>query len=396
MTSSQPMAGIRVIELSTMVTASMAAMMLADQGATVIKIEPPDIGDPMRYLGNSKAGISGLFANCNRGKRSIAIDIRTPEGRDVVRDLAANADILMHNFRPGVMERLGLSEAELRARNPRLIHAAVSGFGEEGAYADAPAYDHIMQAWTGYTGVQRVSTEPVFMRTLVCDKITAYTMFQAVTAALFRQLRTGEAASINISMRDASLFFLWPDGMMNHTLLDADVAPGPPMSASYNPLPTKDGYIIVAASGERHWQGLMRALGLARFLDDPRFATLAARAQHSADATALLLGALANMRTEEALERLEAEDVPVAPCRDIETAIASAEHDPYGPISHQQHPRLGTLRVLGAPARFEGQRLGTVAPCPALGEHTRQILRELQRTPEAIDDMARAGIIRPE
>ncbi len=396
MASSRPMAGIRVIELSTMVTASMAAMMLADQGATVIKIEPPDIGDPMRYLGNSKAGISGLFANCNRGKRSIAIDIRTPDGRDVVRDLAAGADILVHNFRPGVMDRLGLSEAELRARNPGLIHAAVSGFGEEGAYADAPAYDHIMQAWTGYTGVQRTGTEPAFMRTLVCDKITAYTLFQAVTAALFRQLRTGEAASINISMRDASLFFLWPDGMMNHTLLDRDVVPGPPMSASYNPLPTKDGYIIIAASGERHWQGLMRALGLARFLDDPRFANLAARARHPADATALLLGALANMRTEEALERLEAEDVPVSPCRDIESAIASAEHDPYGPMTRQQHPHMGALRVLGAPARFEGQRLGTVAPCPALGEHTRQILHELQRTPEAIDALASAGIIWPE
>ena len=391
--SSLPMAGIRVVELSTMVTASMAALMLCDQGAEVVKVEPPDIGDPMRYLGNAKGGISALFANCNRGKRSLAIDIRTPEGRDVVIDLVARADVLVHNFRPGVMDRLGLGEAVLRARNPQLVHAGVSGFGEEGEYAGAPAYDHIMQAWTGFTGVQGLGGTPEFMRTLVCDKVTAYTLCQAVTAALFRRARTGEPARIDVSMRDASLFFLWPDGMMSHTLLDDDVAQAPPMAASYAPLPTRDGFIIVAAGAERQWQGLMRALGLARLITDPRYATPAGRAQQAAETRALMLEALAGLGTTDALARLAAEDVPAAPCRDIATAIASAEQDPFGPITTHEHPRMGTLRVLGAAARFDGQRLGNAAPCPALGEQTREILAELGRDAATIDACAAAGII---
>ncbi len=393
--SRPPMAGIRVVELSTMVTASMAALMLSDQGAEVVKVEPPDIGDPMRHLGNSKAGISALFANCNRGKRSIAIDIRTPEGRAVVIDLVARADVLVHNFRPGVMDRLGLGEAVLRTRNPQLIHAAVSGFGEEGAYAGAPAYDHVMQAWTGFTGVQGMGGTPEFMRTLVCDKVTAYTLCQAVTAALFRRARHGEPASINVSMRDASLFFLWPDGMMSHTLLDDDVMPAAAISTSYHPLPTQDGFVIVAAGAERQWQGLMRALGLARLITDPRYATAAGRAGQALETRALMLAALAQMSTAEALARLGAEDVPAAPCRNIEAAIASAQDDPWGPISLHQHPTMGQLRVLGAAARFDGQRLGNASPCPALGEHTRQILRELARDDAAIDALATAGIILP-
>lgn len=393
--SSLPMAGIRVVELSTMVTASMAALMLADQGAEVVKIEPPDIGDPMRYLGNSKAGVSALFANCNRGKRSIAIDIRTPEGRDVVIDLAARADVLVHNFRPGVMDRLGIGESALRARNPQLVYGAVSGFGEQGEFAGAPAYDHIMQAWTGFTGVQGIGGTPEFMRTLVCDKVTAYTLCQAVTAALFRRARTGEPASISVSMRDASLFFLWPDGMMSHTLLDDDVVQAPPMSASYNPLPTRDGFIIVAAGAERQWQGLMRALGLARLLADPRYATAAGRAQQALETRALMLESLAAMTTVEALAKLAAEDVPAAPCRDIESAIASAQGDPFGPISLHTHPSMGTLRVLAAAARFEGQQIGNASPCPALGEHTREILRELDRDAASIDALVKSGVIRP-
>ena len=393
MSNTAPMAGIRVVELSTMVTASFAALMLADQGASVIKIEPPDSGDPMRYLGTSKGGISALFANCNRGKQSIAIDIRQPAGRDVVAELVVQADVLVCNFRPGVMARLGLSAELLRNANPKLIHASISGFGEEGEHAHTPAYDHIMQAWTGYAGVQATTRGPEFMRTLVCDKISAYTVCQGITAALFRRERTGEGARIDVSMRDASLFFLWPDGMMDHTLLDTDVVPGATIASTYNPIPVRDGFIIIATSGARHWPGLLRALGLAGLLTDPRFATPAARAEHGAQISALLFGRLAELTMAEAVQRLTEEDVPVAPCRSIAAAVADAEHDPFGPMATRQHRRMGALRVLGAPARFDGERLLNDMPCPALGEHTELVLASLGRSAAQILALRAAGVI---
>lgn len=393
MSTSLPMSGIRVVELSTMVTASFAAMMLADQGASVIKIEPPDIGDPMRYLGAAKGGIAALFANCNRGKQSIGIDIRKPEGRDVVIELAARADVLVHNFRPGVMDRLGMSADVLQKANPKLIHAAISGFGEDGEHAGAPAYDHIIQAWTGFTGVQATTHGPEFMRTLVCDKISAYTVCQAITAALFRRERTGEAARINVSMRDASLFFLWPDGMMAHTLLDADAVPGITIAMTYNAMPVRDGFISVAATVDKQWQGLLRAVGLADLLTDPRFATPVERAKHGAEIGAMLLARLSELTVEEAMERLAAEDVPAAPCRDIADAVQNAEDDPFGPITTHQHPRMGAMRALNAPARFDGERHLNATPCPALGEQTEAVLASLGRTPEQIRALCTAGVI---
>ena len=169
----KPLEGIRVMEFSTMITASFAAMMLAEQGAEVIKVEPLELGDPMRFLGTSKGGISALFANCNRGKRSLRIDIKSDEGRAVIEELAADTDIVLSNYRPGVMDGLGIGPDQLRAINPRLIYGGVSGFGTEGPMSNAPAYDPIIQAQTGFAAVQGQGSEdgPKFMRSLMCDKV---------------------------------------------------------------------------------------------------------------------------------------------------------------------------------------------------------------------------------
>ncbi len=188
----KPLEGIRVLEFSTMITASLAAMMLADQGAEVIKVEPIELGDPMRYLGSSKGGFSALFANCNRGKRSLRLDIKADAGREIIETLARDSDIVLTNYRPGVMDGLSLGSDHLRSLNPRLIYAAVTGFGIEGSYRNAPAYDPIIQAQTGFAAVQgQGKDQPEFMQSMMCDKVTAFTACQAVTAALYRREKTG-------------------------------------------------------------------------------------------------------------------------------------------------------------------------------------------------------------
>ena len=181
----KPLEGIKVIEFSTMITASFAAMMMAEQGASVTKVEPIELGDPMRFLGSNKGGISALFANFNRGKKSLRLDIKEEKGKEVIRKLVKDADVILCNFRPGIMDKLGLGSEALRKDNPRLIYAAITGFGTEGPEKNRPAYDPIIQAQAGFAAVQGQGKEgPVLVRNLVCDQITAYTACQAVTAAL--------------------------------------------------------------------------------------------------------------------------------------------------------------------------------------------------------------------
>ena len=194
----KPLESITVLEFSTMITASLASMMMAEQGARVIKVEPYEMGDPMRYLGAKKADISALFANCNRGKEALRIDLKTEEGQTIIRSTIADVDVVIHTFRPGVMDKLNLGSEALRAINPQLVYVAISGFGTEGPLRDVPAYDPIIQAHAGVAATQGRGDEPAFVRTLLCDKITGYTACQAVTAALFARERSGEGQHIDL------------------------------------------------------------------------------------------------------------------------------------------------------------------------------------------------------
>ncbi len=194
----KPLEDVTVLEFSTMITASFAAMMMAEQGARVIKVEPTDVGDPMRYIGTAKGGISALFANCNRGKESIGINLKEAAGQSLIHRLVEEADVVIHNFRPGVMDKLNLGSEKLRALNPRLVYVAISGFGKDGPLANSPAYDPVIQAHAGIAASQGKEA-PAFVRNLICDKITAYTACQAVTAALLVRRRTAERGSTSTS-----------------------------------------------------------------------------------------------------------------------------------------------------------------------------------------------------
>lgn len=378
----KPLAGITVLEFSTMITASFAAMMMAEQGARVVKVEPIEAGDPMRYVGTAKGGMAALFANCNRGKRSLRVNLKAEAGQALVRELAGAADIVIHNYRPGVMDRLGLGSERLRAENPRLIYMAISGFGKAGPQSGAPAYDPIIQASAGITAAQGRG-EPAFVRSLICDKITAYTACQAVTAALYVRERTGEGQHIDLSMLDAGLFFIFPDAFQNHTLLDEDIDQAPLLAdLIYELTQTKDGAIAISAGTDEQRMRSLEAVGLQHLFADPRFSSMESLMQNYEAFTAEVKRAYLQLSTEEALARLSAADVPCAKCLSHEETLAQEQLAANNSLEVMQHPLMGRMRVIKSPARFAGERLAPSRPAPAHGEHSRELLAEFA-LPEA-------------
>jgi crotonobetainyl-CoA:carnitine CoA-transferase CaiB-like acyl-CoA transferase len=392
----KPLEGVKVLEFSTMITASFAAMMLAEQGATVIKVEPIELGDPMRFLGSSKGGISGLFANCNRGKRSLRLDIKAEAGKEVIEKLAQDTDIILCNFRPGVMDKLGLGSEALRGINPRLIYAAITGFGTEGPDRDKPAYDPVIQAQAGFAAVQGQGKEgPEFVRNLTCDKVTAYTACQAVTAALYVRGKTGEGQHIDLSMMDAGLFFLFPDGFMHRTLLDDDVEHVLPLSEIlYDLTVTKDGGVTLSAANQAQQIGLLSAIDQLPLLADERFNSTDKLVANIDEFRELLKAEFLNYETDPLLEKLKENDVPAAKCLDYDEVLAHPQYAANDSIDTFTHPIMGEMLRVKSPAQFAGERLAPASDSPAHGEHTAEVLAELGWSTDAIADLIEQGIAR--
>lgn len=378
----KPLEGIRVLEFSTMITASFAAMMMAEQGATVIKVEPLELGDPMRFLGSSKGGISALFANCNRGKRSLRLDIKVEAGVDIIKQLIKDTDVVLCNFRPGVMDNLGLGSDALRAINPRLIYAAISGFGTEGPDRNTPAYDPIIQAQSGFAAVQGQGKDgPEFVRNLTCDKVTAYTACQAATAALYVREKSGEGQHIDLSMMDAGLFFLFPDGFMHQTLLDDDVDHVPPLSQIlYDLTMTKDGGITLSAANQAQQVGMLSAVDHLHLFADERFNSTEKLVDNIDEFRAILKDAFESFETDDLLQKLKENDVPAAKCLSYTEVLAHPQYEANNSIDTFDHPIMGNMRRVKSPAMFRGERLAPSTDSPAHGEHTRDVLLELGYT----------------
>jgi crotonobetainyl-CoA:carnitine CoA-transferase CaiB-like acyl-CoA transferase len=389
----KPLAGVTVLEFSTMITASFAAMMMAEQGASVIKVEPIEMGDPMRYIGASKAGMSALFANCNRGKESIRVNLKDAAGQALIRRLIPDVDIVIHNFRPGVMDKLNLGSEQLRAINPRLIYMAISGFGHQGPLGSAPAYDPIIQAHAGMTAAQGLGT-PVFIRNLVCDKITAYTACQAVTSALYLREKTGDGQHIDLSMLDSGLFFLFPDAFMNHTLLDDDIDPQPLLSdLIYELTLTADGGLTFSAGVEKQRNGMLRAVGLEALIEDPRFQTPEGIAANRDIYIALVRDAFLGLTTDDALQKLQAHDVPCAKCLSLDEVLSQEQLVANESLATFDHPSMGAMRMMKAAPRFGGEVLTPGGPSPTHGEHTDAVLARLKLTAADIQNYKAKGVV---
>ncbi len=396
-TAEKPLTGLKVVEMSTMITCSLAAMMMRAQGAEVVKVEPVLMGDPMRYVGSMKNGQSALFHNCNRGKRSLAIDMKNQHGIEAVKRLAADADVMVNNYRPGVMDALGIGPDAVRALNPRLVNVSVTGFGTVGPMAQRPAYDHVIQGISGLTGLQGGDYEGDaqydFIKMLICDKVTAYTVAQAATAALVARASTGEGQHIDISMLHACLAFMWPDGMMGHTLHDDDVINMPPMSESYHVLNTKDGSIACTALTDQHWEAILKLIDREELKEDERFATLPGRMMHLPDIMKVLKAGVENLSMAQVMSAFEAADIPSTPCETRHSVSANEQVQAIGALETYVTENMGKLTAPTPPVLFAGAPTSLAEPSPGHGQHSRAIMDELGFDADTVEDMAQKGAL---
>ncbi|MBW1900986.1 MAG: CoA transferase, partial [Deltaproteobacteria bacterium] len=312
-----PLSGIRVVELATALAAPGAARIMADQGADVIKVEVPGIGDVLRFVGPNRNGVTAIHQNVNRGKRSIAIDLKSARGCGLVKKLTARADVFIHNFRPGVTERLGISYDDMCAVNEALIYVSVTGFGQKGPYAKKPAWDNVMQAFSGIAQSQAdpETGEPVQFYQIFVDKLTAVTASQAITAALFAREQGTGGQHIQLAMADCVVAFLWPDVGAEATFQEKEgMEVGTPLTRAAKPLRFTDGWAQVAPVNDKEFFGLYRAFGV-DVGDDPRLATIENRMQNLPlveEMFGKITAVASEMEVEAAIARLETEDVPCA------------------------------------------------------------------------------------
>lgn len=378
MTAPGPLAGIRVLDLSIALTGPYAVALLADQGAEVVKVERPGIGDIARWVGVSVNGMTALFQMCNRGKRSIAVDVQQEAGRDIVRELARDADVVVQNFRPGVVERLGVGYDDVRAVNPSVVYASISGFGPDGPYADKGAYDTVIQAYGGLAANQAdpASGEPRFLNQTAADKITALVASQAITAALFARERGAGGQHLHLSMLDAVVSFLWADAAGNEVLRDADGSRNSSFVANFRPFRFRDGWGIATPTSDSDFAGLCRAFDVDGY-DDPRVATIGERSQHpelTREFMQRCYATAAGLTTAEAMARLEAQRVPCGVVLSPAELAADPHAQAIGLLEDSEHPRAGRLRQPRHPTRFGATPADLGGAAPLLGEHTDEIL----------------------
>jgi crotonobetainyl-CoA:carnitine CoA-transferase CaiB-like acyl-CoA transferase len=374
-----PLDGYRIVDLTSMISGPLATMILADQGADVIKVENPDGGDHTRAANNRRNGFSASFLNNNRNKRSVALDLKDPRGLEALLRLTATADVFVQNFRPGVVERMGLGEDAVRAVAPNIIYVSISGFGETGPYAQKPVYDPLIQAVSGLASIQAGSdTErPRLVRTIVPDKLTAYNAAQAITAGLLSRERTGKGQHIRLSMLDAIVAFLWASDMGSQTFVGDDIPQQDAASFIDLIYETATGPISAAVQTNREWTALARALEKPEWLEDPRFKTPALRQRHINDRLILTQEVLRTRSAEEWLERLTREGVPCAPVLTRTAMLSNPQVIANGIIIESQHEAAGKLRQARSAARFSVTPATIRHGGPALGEQTAEVLAEL-------------------
>jgi len=393
-----PLAGIRVLDLTSVVSGPLATMFLADQGAEVIKVEPlgGDITRQSRQSVSASGEFSALFVSTNRGKRSLSIDLKRPEAAAIMRKLIRRADVLVQNFRPGTTERLGLGEPALRAENPRLIYVSISGVGERGPYAKKRVYDPIIQGLSGFADLQAdpETRRPRMIRTIVADKTTAIFAAQAVTAALFAREQTGEGQHIRLAMLDTMIAYLWPEAMTQYTVVGREATTADPTARPELIFETADGYITVGTISDSEWRGFCAASERAGLAEDSRFSTPAGRAANATERILLMAEIIKERPTAEWLQRLDANDVPSAPVLRRGEVITNEQVVARELIEEFDHPDIGRIRQPKPAARFDCTPAEIRGPAPRIGEHSAVILAELGLEPAEIERLASEKIVR--
>jgi crotonobetainyl-CoA:carnitine CoA-transferase CaiB-like acyl-CoA transferase len=354
-------------------------MMLADQGAEVVKVESPGMGDMMRHIGTQKNGMTGIYALHNRGKKSLVVDLKHNDGKAVLRKLIAESDVLIQNFRPGAMDRLGFGFDEVAAINPRLIYVSIAGFGEDGPNSGRRVYDNVIQATSGLASVQtdKATGTPSIYRTLICDKVTAYTASQAITAALFARERGGSGQHIKLSMLDAAIAFTWPDCAMDEAVLDDDAMRLPTIAASYKAIEFSDGYAVATVLSESEFRGYCAALGAPELADDPRFATVQLRGKNDVAYREIIRGLTSKMTVAQFLEAAVKFEVPASGLNDLKTVVDEPQVIHNETFVVREHPVVGAIREARPAPRFSATPVEPGHHAPVMGADTDEIVTAL-------------------
>jgi len=391
---SGPLTGIRVLDLTTIVSGPLATMMLADQGADVIKIEPPQ-GEQLRRMGISHNGMTTSFLSSNRSKRSLSVDLKSAAGLEVMRRLMKTADVLVQNFRPGTIERMGLGEAEARALKPDIVYVSISGFGERGPYADRRVYDPVIQALSGLADIQadRDSGRPRMVRTIIPDKTTAVTAAQAITAALFARERSGEGQHVRLAMLDTMIAYLWPEGMSALSFVGHEADPARGQMGLDLVYETQDHFITAGAVSDAEWAGMCRALNRPDLAEDERFKTSEARSRHVPERRAVTSEEIRKWPADELLRRFAAEGVPCAPVLNRVELLDNAQVQANEIIEVHDDPILGRVRQPRPAARFDRTPAAIQRMAPFLGADNADILSELGYTEAEIVDLSDQGVL---
>ena len=393
------LSGVRVIELSHIMAGPVCGLMLADMGADVVKVERLPVGDGTRgFVPPHVGGESAAFMMLNRGKRGVALDLRSAQGVEVVGRLAAGADVLIENFRVGTMERIGLGWDSLAERNPRLVYCQITGFGRTGPLAEHGGFDLIAQGYSGLMSVtgEGVGREPVKVGAPITDITAGILAAFGVTAALFDRERTGKGQLVDTSLLEAGITqTFWQSAIA----LASGVSPGAmgsahPLAAPYQAFRTADGWVNVGASNEATWTRLTEALGAPELRDDGRFSTNADRMHHLAELVDVLTPLLAVRTTDEWVATLEGAGVPAGPVASVGEMLGHEQTRARKMVIDIEHSRLGAVRSLGSPVKMSasdatGPRIGA----PQLGEHTREVLAEVGCSEAEVESMLEAGVV---
>ena len=383
-----PLQGVKVLDLTSMVSGPVGAMILADQGAEVIKVEPVS-GELVRHMAATHNGVNPVFFSCNRGKKSIALDLKSQEGKEILFKLAEDADVFMQNFRPGAIDRMGFGEKVIRKINQDIIYLSISGFGNEGPYANSRVYDPVIQALSGATDIQadRDTGRPKMFRIIIADKVTSLTAAQAISSALYAREKQGISQHIELSMLDSMISFFWPEGMAGIVFAENEVDVRKLQGSQDLIYEAKDRFITAGAVSNAEWQGMCKALEREDLIDDERFATPAGRVSNAQERKEITGAEISKWQSEEILARFKAEGVPSAPLLDRMELLGNEQIIANQSVLKLNYEEFGEVRQARPAARFKKTPSEISRPAPKLGEHSKEILLDLGYTEEKISSL---------
>lgn len=370
-----PLAGLNILDLTSVISGPLATAILADQGARVIKVES-GTGDSMRMGGALKNGTASLFTNLNRSKESIVLDLQTEAGVAAVKKLAESCDVLIQNYRPGVMDRLGLGFDAIAAINPKLVYASINGVGSVGPYKDRRVYDPVIQAMAGFAAAQTTNGKPELVKMMLCDKITALTAAQAICAGIIEQQRSGVGQHIEISMLEACLYFIWPDRFFPESFVDEADFPGADITGMYRTFATKDGFLTTICVQLGEFQGLCRAVGRDDWIEDPRFADTMSLYMNLQDLLGDIESEIAKFTTANLSARMVEFDVPHGVVLNPEAILANEQVQAAEIVQLLDDPAAGAMRHVARNARFSRSGYRQAKAAPALGGATEALTAE--------------------